>query len=937
MLSPSDIERADTYTLQIAESEMGPRRPDPTGWRFGSSGALVVFNSGAFYDYRDGGKGRGALALIRHFHPRDDAEARLLAFLAHHPGDGDFTPGEEPSKGATAEDDIERTAFLKELYDGATTESATLDIYVTKTRELRVLPEDRAQLRWLEHERGDEGAMVAPFLDEGAIVALHFTYITPSGEKSSIKPARRIYRGPTNWSQRGFIQLGRFGKTVYLIEGLEKGWAVRLGGAEYVLVTGGIGSRVELPVGVQRVVIPRDADPPGSPADQALWCRVVCLLGQGLKVAVTCRPDEIDPQIAPSILGAPFLKDADDLYRYDSELVPIWLNSANLDHGRLGPDVENAILDEASRLDALALGRARKDIAALLKTSLGALDDALARLVRARLERSEKSRVDLGPTPWEYPITDIGAVLDAHVAVLRRIIGAPNTHHDTMALWSAHTHLLQRIELAVRHSPRLSLQSQFEDSGKTTALYTLRHTIQRAMSTSSLSGASLFRETDAHHWGILWDEADTAFHQNTNPELIGIFNAGHDRKFAIVHRQVPKANGEYVTRSFDTFTSIALTSIKAFPSRAMQSRCIVLPMKRATRAETEQLEEFSEEHEELLTEIGRKVARWGADISTLPPMPKKGTGLLNRIWLNWRPLLQIAALAGGTWPARALAAAKADMRRVEGEKDDSVDYALLEAVWGVLARDSSTPRRMHTQDIVHSLLNQDEGRWRTAGKHGREVDEYYLKTGLKKLLPTEGYYSLLKSRRWRPAKDPKGNPLYGYHELHLADAFSRYLGKGLPSLAPPGVEETDDQPQNPQQDSGAETPPREDPFPKGGYMSDLSDTADPTDKNQDTTNCYPEPDASSPSDTVSDSTRHSSDAPDAVSEPSDTVPDQQEGSDTEKDDDNQRFSAKARDVSDKSQIRPPYIKEKEGNENAKGGSTPITFPRGPIGRKLRKG
>ena len=125
--------------------------------------------------------------------------------------------------------------------------------------------------------------------------------------------------------------------------------------------------------------------------------------------------------------------------------------------------------------------------------------------------------------------------------VLQKILAAPNTHLDAEALWAAHTHLLLRRELGIRHSPRLAIQSKLEDSGKTTAMTALLYIAARATATSSLTGASLFRETDANHWTVLWDEADMAFHKNTNPELIGVFNAGHDRKFALVHRQVPLA------------------------------------------------------------------------------------------------------------------------------------------------------------------------------------------------------------------------------------------------------------------------------------------------------------------------------------------------------------------------------------------------------------
>ncbi len=142
-----------------------------------------------------------------------------------------------------------------------------------------------------------------------------------------------------------------------------------------------------------------------------------------------------------------------------------------------------------------------------------------------------------------------------------------DTHINAQVLRGAHTHVLLGKELGVRHSARLAFQSQFEDSGKTTAMTTLKFCAARAMATSSLTGASLFRETDAHHWTVLWDEADNAFHKNTNPELIGVFNAGHDRYFSLVHRQVPNADGGYQTSAFDTFTAIALTA------RSNRGRC----------------------------------------------------------------------------------------------------------------------------------------------------------------------------------------------------------------------------------------------------------------------------------------------------------------------------------------------------------------------------
>ena len=434
-------------------------------------------------------------------------------------------------------------------------------------------------------------------------------------------------------------------------------------------------------------------------------------LAQGLRVAVTSRPNAIAPKDAPS------LADFDDAWRYDPKLVPILLNGANLEHGRLGDAVDAAILDAASRLDGVELGRAKKGVVALLATSAGGLDDKLNEIIGKRVEKSreEETRAEeMGLTPWDEPVTDIGAVLDDIVRVLKKILSAPDTNLDAEALWTGKTHLLLRKELRIRHSARLLFTAVFEDSGKTTAMTALQFCAARAKPTSSLSGASLYRETDANHWTVLWDEADNSFHKNTNPELIGIFNAGHDRRVAIVDRQVPDKDGKFHNHSFDTFTGIAMTAQKEFPSKAMQFRCITLHMQRASKKEADRLEDFDEGHEEALAICGRKFARWAADLGSLPQINKKATGLINRIWLNWKPLLQVAECAGGTWPARALAAARADMARVQAGKDTGAEYALLDAIWRVLAASKHRPCRMLTDDLVQRLRLEDEGRWRTA-------------------------------------------------------------------------------------------------------------------------------------------------------------------------------------------------------------------------------
>jgi hypothetical protein len=300
-----------------------------------------------------------------------------------HPGKGSFTAGENEPPDDFAE--VEAMAFIERLYNGAAPIDATPGYtYLVTTRGTPLRPEDMTQLRWVDSYRGNEGVLLAPVSDDdGKLVKLLVIHVTPDGKKTPHEPSRTTIRGAR---RPGLCRFGSLGPTAIEIGGVEKGLAARAACADCVVVCGGVSNIGKVPLApiVRSVIIARDADPAGSPADQALWRGVVRRLGQGLEVAVTARPNDIAPKDAPP------LKDLDDAWRYDSELVPVLLKGANLEHGRLGEAVDKAILDAASRLDAVALGRARNGVAKLLMIKLGALDDALAELVKTRIEQARR-------------------------------------------------------------------------------------------------------------------------------------------------------------------------------------------------------------------------------------------------------------------------------------------------------------------------------------------------------------------------------------------------------------------------------------------------------------------------------------------------------------------------------------------------------------------
>ena len=393
----------------------------------------------------------------------ENAIAWARDWLAQHPGNGFHSPAGESDPADGFPPEVEATAFIESLYNGAAPIDDTPGYtHITQTRGLPLRPEDQTKLRWVADYRGDEGALLAPVTDgDGALVKLSVTYVTADGRKSTHEPCRTTIRGA---KRPGLLRFGTPGPSAVEVEGLEKGLAARAAGAKYVVVVSGASNlgKVPLPPVTQSIVIARDADPPGSPADQALWRGAALRLGHGLKVAVTARPNDIAPKDAPP------LKDLDDLYRYDPELVSVLLKGANLAHGRLGEAVDSALLDLASKLDAVALGRARKGVAQLLGTSLGALDDELERRVRARIEAREAATPAPGSGPWGEPVTDIGAVLDDAVRIMKQYVAASPTHYDAAALWSVHAHLIHREEFGISITPRLAFQSPEEDSGKTT-------------------------------------------------------------------------------------------------------------------------------------------------------------------------------------------------------------------------------------------------------------------------------------------------------------------------------------------------------------------------------------------------------------------------------------------------------------------------------------
>ena len=579
---------------------------------------------------------------------------------------------------------------------------------------------------------------------------------------------RRLYVGPHDWRARGAFRLGSAGAialAVTITEGVEDAIAARMTGAEHVhacLSIGGLG-RAELPATVKHVVVARDDDPPGSAPCLALGRGVARLMLQGRAVTITPRAGALKA-------GA---KDIADLLKLDAALASQQLAEASGVKERLDAAEKDALLDALSWAPTDTYENSRKAIANALGWRTSALDEDRGKRRQARGKNADPVTSGFVIEPWPHPVTDIGAVLDAAVAELKRFLVVPDpTYLDTIALWSAHSHLLHRDELGVGFTPKLAFQSPIRRCGKSTALKCAFLMAHKARMASSISPSALFRAVDAGQVSIMIDEGDNVF-KNGNPELLGIINSGSDRMAASVMRTEAVGDGQFVSRDFKCFTAIALTSIQQVPD-TLQDRCIALPMRRALK--DERPERLTMRTRGPLIDIGRQLARWAEDLKGLPD-PTMLADLFNRIEDKWFVLFQIALLAGGDWPERCRKAALADLKREEtNDADGGAEGDLLGDVWRVFVEKGVV--RMHTTELCASLVALSESPWGSANRGGA-ITEYYLRKHLHDFLPADA--EAIALRQWR---DTNGQKVRGYDELHFQDAFERYLGKGLPSKEP---------------------------------------------------------------------------------------------------------------------------------------------------------
>lgn len=406
-----------------------------------------------------------------------------------------------------------------------------------------------------------------------------------------------------------------------------------------------------------------------------------------------------------------------------------------------GHSVDETI-DRLSRLDPIDYDRVRVADAKALGIRTTTLDKVVAR-ARGDGVGEESIFTEINPAA---AAVDGAEVLAEISAIFSRYLILPTGAADAMALWVFHAHLHDTAEI----SPILALTSPTPECGKTTTLNLIGALVPKPLMSSNITTAAVFRSIEKWRPTLLIDEVDTFLRDND--ELRGVLNSGHFRRSAFVIRVV----GESLEPArFTTWAPKVIALIGKLPP-TLASRSIHIEMRRMAPAES--VEPVRLERLDFTEQVAA-VARWAQDhdLALRDAEPGMPGSLFGRRADNWRHLIAIADLAGGSWPARARRAA--ETLTAQGS-EQTTGILLLEDIKVIFAEKAED--KITSSALVERLVDIETRPW---GEWSRG-----------KPITVRQVARLLAPFGIGPAKIRIGTTtLQGYRLEAFEDTFTRYL------------------------------------------------------------------------------------------------------------------------------------------------------------------
>lgn len=333
------------------------------------------------------------------------------------------------------------------------------------------------------------------------------------------------------------------------------------------------------------------------------------------------------------------------------------------------------------------------------------------------------------PDEPDAPDVDRGLEVLARVREhLASYINAPDEDIDLLVLWAAHTHLAE----ATYTSPRLLLDSPLPGSGKTTVLEHLERLCINAVSMASISSdAMLPRLIDSKGIAtILIDEADRSLRpdkQNAQ-ELIAILNSGYKRG-STRPTLVPTKDGGWEARELPTFSPVAMAGNSPNLADDTMSRTIRVLLLPDVHGDVE--ETAWEVIDETTRALGSELADWAAAVRDHVATNRGGTlphGVRGRRGECWRPLLRVAAAAGGRWPEVVADLILRDQEELALAREDGATRVAphvqlvqdIAAIWP-MGGDGEPAQLFPTTEILTALIRHRPDTWSRRSSLGTDL------------------------------------------------------------------------------------------------------------------------------------------------------------------------------------------------------------------------
>jgi hypothetical protein len=364
--------------------------------------------------------------------------------------------------------------------------------------------------------------------------------------------------------------------------------------------------------------------------------------------------------------------------------------------------------------------------------------------------------VSVPPIPAAQAVDGATLLGELRQAFTRYVVLPSPQAADAVTLWTAATH----AQPAWEHAPRLAVVSPLKRCGKSRLLDVVAETCHAPLITINATIAAVVRSIGQDPPTLLVDEADTLWgtrkQADNNEDLRGLLNAGHQRNRPMLRWDVTSRTAEQL----DTFAMALLAAIGELPDTIMD-RAVVVRMRR--RAPGEQVDPYRTRRDAPpLNQLRDRLAAWArAHLRQLqqatPAMP-----LEDRAADTWEPLIAIADLAGGDWPARARDAASAmTQAEAQQEEDTAASVRLLADLRQVFT--AADAEALYTSTLLEALHQLEDAPW--ADWYGHPLTTRDL---AKLLRPYQ-----VESKNIR--EQGTGQPRKGYAQADLHDAWARYV------------------------------------------------------------------------------------------------------------------------------------------------------------------